>query len=51
MGDKTLRTGSEHPAKKGLSGSVGDWVAPILAGMMFIGMLMAMVSVLLGRAD
>jgi hypothetical protein len=50
MGNKTLTTGSEHPAEKG-SSSVGDWVAPILAATMFIGMLLAMVSVLLGRAE
>ena len=48
MGNKTLTTGSEHPAEKG-SSRVGDWVAPILVWMMFIGMLSAMVAVLLGR--
>jgi hypothetical protein len=50
MGNKTLTTESERPAEKG-SSSVGDWAAPILIGLMFIGMLSAMVSVLLGRAD
>jgi hypothetical protein len=45
MGNQTLSTGS----KKVLSGA-GDWVAPVLAWTMFIGMLSAIVSVLLGPA-
>jgi hypothetical protein len=50
MGDKTLRTGSEQPAEKGLSGVV-DWVAPLLVWMLCVGMLLAMLSVLVGRAE
>jgi hypothetical protein len=50
MGNKTLTIGSEHPAKKGLSG-VGDWVAPLFVWMLCIGMLMAILSVLVGRAE
>jgi len=45
MGNQTLSTG----AKK-VPSSVGDWVAPVLAWVMFIGMLSAMLSVLLGPA-
>jgi hypothetical protein len=50
MGDKTLRTGLKHPAGKRLS-SVGDWVAPLLVWMLCIGMLLAMLSALVGRAE
>jgi len=45
MGNQPLSTGS-----KKLPSSVGDWVAPVLAWVMFMGMLSAMVSVLLGPA-
>lgn len=47
MGDKTLRTG---PAEKG-SSSRSDWIAPLLVWMLCIGMLLATLSVLVGRAE
>jgi hypothetical protein len=50
MGDKTLRPGSVHPGEKGL-GSVVDWVAPLLVWILCIGMLLAMLSALVGRAE
>lgn len=50
MGDQTPGTGSGHVAKKGL-GSVGDWFATVLVLVLFMGMLLAVVSVLLGRAE
>jgi hypothetical protein len=50
MAAKTPRIELEYPAKKGLS-SVGDWVAPFLVWMLCIGMLSALLSALLGRAD
>jgi hypothetical protein len=50
MGDKTFAIASKDSSKKGLS-RVGDWIAPVLVWVMCIGMLLAMVSVLLGRAE
>ena len=49
-GTKTLRTRSEHPAEEWFS-SVGDWLCPLLVWTLVIGMLAAMISVLVGRAD
>ncbi len=48
---KTLRTGSEHAAGKRLRGRVGDWLCPLLVWVMCIGMLLAMLSALVGRAE
>jgi hypothetical protein len=50
MGDKTVGIGSKHSAEKKLS-RTGDWIAPVLVWFMCIGMLLAMLSVLLGRAE
>jgi hypothetical protein len=50
MGDKTFVTGSKHSSNKGLS-RAGDWIAPVLVWVMCVGMLLAIISVLLGRAD
>jgi hypothetical protein len=52
MGDKTLTltTRSEHASNKWPS-SIGDWVAPVLVWVVCIGMLLAILSVLLGRAE
>ena len=48
---KALRTGSEHPVEKALRGRVGDWLCPLLVWMMCIGMLLALLSALVGRAE
>ena len=50
MGDKTFVTGSKHSSKKGPS-RTGDWIAPVLVWAMCVGMLLAILSVLLGRAE
>jgi hypothetical protein len=47
MGLLTLGNGPSGPTKK-LWSSVGDWAAPVLVWLTFIGMLSAMISVLLG---
>ena len=48
---KTLRTRSGHPVEKALRGRVGDWLCPLLVWMMCIGMLLALLSALVGRAE
>jgi hypothetical protein len=49
MATQTVRPLLGHRAHRGLS-SLGDWIAPALVCVMCIGMVMAMVSVLLGPA-
>jgi hypothetical protein len=47
MAHQSLGTGPGHRTKK-LWSSVGDWAAPVLVWVTFIGMLTAMISVLIG---